>query len=98
MESIVTDTYSPGWRYTGNTLDAQYNFNTTLNPIFSNPRAREVWYFALPQNSGLGVFDALGNNYAVGTPVSTVEFENVLYYVWNTGATGSFNAYEIRNK
>ena len=69
---IVTDTSSPGWRLTGNSLTSTYNYDSTSNPISSNPSQNAPWYFALPENTGLGVFDAQNTNYATGTPVSNV--------------------------
>ena len=96
ISPIVTDTSSPGWRLTGNSLSASYNYDTSANPIVGTSKAE--WYFALPKNSGLGVFDAQNTNYAVGTPNSTMILNNVEYYVWKTGQTRSFNAYYIKNK
>lgn len=96
ISPIVTDTSSPGWRFTGNTLTTSYNYDTNANPIVGTSKA--AWYFALPQNSGLGVFDAINTNYAVGTPVLTVTLNGIIYNIWMTGATRNFNAYYIRNK
>lgn len=98
ISPIVTDNTSPGWRLTGNSLTASYNYDTTSNPISSNPSQNAIWYFALPDDSGLGVFDAQNTNYATGTPVSTVTIGGITYNIWNTGASRKFNAYTIKNK
>ena len=98
ISPIVTDNSSPGWRKTGNTLTASYNYDSTSNPISSNPSQNAVWYFALPENSGLGVFDAQNTNYAIGTPVSIVTIGGVKYIIWNTGASRNFDAYTIKIK
>ena len=96
ISPIVTDTSSPGWRLTGNSLTATYNYDSSANPITGASKAE--WYFALPENSGLGVFDAQNTNYAIGNPVSMVTFNTVKYNIWKTGSTRSFNAYYIKNK
>jgi len=96
ISPIVTDTTSPGWRLTGNSLTATYNYDSSANPITGASKAE--WYFALPENSGLGVFDAQNTNYAIGNPISTVTFNTVKYNIWKTGSTRSFNAYYIKNK
>ena len=96
ISPIVTDNSSPGWRLTGNSLTASYNYDTSANPIRGTSKAE--WYFALPDNSGLGLFDAQNINYAIGTPISTVTINSILYKIWKTGATRSFNAYYIKNK
>ena len=96
--TIVTENGVPGWRLTGNSLASTYNYDSAVNPIASSPVQLSEWYFALPENSGLGVFDAQNTNYAVGTPVSTYTFNNVNYNVWKTGKTVKFNAYYIKNK
>ena len=96
ISPIVTDNSSPGWRCIGNTLTDTYNYDTSANPITGTSKA--VWYFALPNNSGLGIFDAQNTNYATGTPTSTVTINGILYNIWNTGATRSFNAYYVKNK
>ena len=98
ISPIVTDTSSPGWRFTGNTLTATYFYDSTANPISSNPSQNAVWYFALPDNTGLGVFDAQNTNYATGTPISTVTIGGVKYNIWNTGSSRKFGAYNIKNK
>jgi hypothetical protein len=98
ISPIVDDLTSPGWRLTGNSLTATYNYDTTSNPISSNPSQNAIWYFALPENSGLGVFDAQNTNYAIGTPISTVTIGGIKYNIWNTGASRKFNAYTIKNK
>lgn len=95
---IVTDTSSPGWRLTGNSLTSTYNYDSTSNPIVSNPSQNAPWYFALPENTGLGVFDAQNTNYATGTPVSNVIINGIKYNIWNTGASRKFGAYTIKNK
>ncbi|MBR1468488.1 MAG: hypothetical protein IJ605_00005 [Prevotella sp.] len=94
--TIVTENGVPGWRKTGTSLTATYYYDSTSNPISDSANA--IWYFAIPENSGLGVFDAQNTNYATGTPVSTLTFNNVKYNVWNTGASRKFNAYTIKNK
>lgn len=98
ISPIVTDNTSEGWRLTGNSLNATYNYDTVINPITGSSKA--VWYFALPENTGLGVFDAQNTNYAVN-PISSVTIptsNGVKYNIYQTGATRSFNAYYIKNK
>ena len=96
ISPIVNDNTSPGWRLTGNSLTTTYNYDTSANPITGTSKTE--WYFALPENSGLGVFDAQNTNYATGSPISTVTIGGIKYNIWNTGATRSFNAYYIKNK
>lgn len=98
ISPIVTDNSSPGWRFTGNTLTDTYYYDSTSNPISSNPSQNAVWYFALPENTGLGVFDAQNTNYATGTPVSSVTINSIKYNIWKTGASRKFGAYTIKNK
>lgn len=96
ISPIVDDNTSSGWRLTGNSLTATYNYDSSANPITGTSKAE--WYFALPENSGLGVFDAQNTNYAIGNPITTVIFNTVKYNIWKTGPTRSFNAYYIKNK
>ena len=100
ISPIVTDNTSPGWRETGKSLTATYNYDTTNNPISSTPIQMSEWYFALPENTGLGVFDAQGENYAVN-PVGSVTIpanNGVKYNIYKTGKTPKFSAYVIKNK
>ena len=106
VSTIVTDKSSTGWRMTGSSLTSHYGFNTTANPIASNPSQNARWYFALPANTGLGVFDAIHNDYAVDENTAdkwteyagTCTFQGVEYIVYCTGESRSFNAHYVRPK
>ena len=97
INPIVTDNSSPGWRETGTSLTAKYTFDTTNNNISSTPIQLSEWYFALPENTGLGVFDAQGENFAVN-PISSISLNGVKYNIYKTGKTPKFSAYVVKNK
>lgn len=82
--TIVTDLNSPGWRFTGTTLDADYSFNTTDNNITDNPTRRESWYIALPVETQYHLYDDLDVN-SDGDFVTdeTVEFNNITYRIYH---------------
>ena len=85
--TIVTDNNSPGWRFTGTTLDADYEFNTTDNGISDNPTRRAEWYIALPVGSPYHIWDdgyteQFDTYYATN---ETVEFNNVTYNIFKPG-------------
>ena len=106
VSTIVTDKSSTGWRMTGSSLTSHYGFNTTVNPIASNPSQNARWYFALPANTGLGMFDAIHNDYAIDENTAdkwteyagTCTFQGVEYIVYCTGESRSFNAHYVRPK
>ena len=82
--TIVDDlSTSPGWRYTGPSIDAGYEFSTTENNIADNPTRRAEWYIALPVGSSLHLYDDMGmkcdNDYLSG---ETVEFQGVTYNIF----------------
>ena len=85
--NIVDDNVSPGWRLTGTTIDADYEFNTTDNGISDNPTRREEWYIALPVGSPYHIWDdayteQFDTYYIID---ETVEFNNVTYNIYKTG-------------
>ena len=87
--TIVTDNNSPGWRLTGTTIDADYEFNTTDNGISDNPTRREEWYIALPVGSPYHIWDdgyteQFDTYYATN---ETVEFNNVTYNIFKPGTS-----------
>lgn len=87
--TIVTDNNSPGWRLTGSTIDADYEFNTTDNGISDNPTRREEWYIALPVGSPYHIWDdgyteQFDTYYATS---ETVEFNNVTYNIFKPGTS-----------
>ena len=82
----VLDDYasvSPGWRFTGTTLDADYYFSTTDNNIKDNPTRRARWYMALPVDTKYHLYDDIGEicdeDYATN---ETVVFNNVTYKIF----------------
>jgi len=80
-----TDLESPGWRFTGTTLDADYEFNTTDNNIADNPTRRATWYIALPVNSQYYLWDdqhteILNSYYETN---ETLIFHNVNYNIYH---------------
>ena len=94
---VVTENGVTGWRKTGSTLTATYEYNSTDYPISSNPSQNSMWYYALPENTGLGAFDAQNENYAVN-PISSVTINGVKYNIYEGGASRKFNALTIKNK
>ena len=82
--TIVTDNSSPGWRLTGTTLDADYEFITTDNNIKDNPTRREPWYIALPVNTQYHLYDdvdaVVEEDYASD---DTIEFNGITYKVYH---------------
>ena len=94
---VVTENGVTGWRKTGSTLTATYEYNSTDYPISSDPSQNSMWYYALPENTGLGAFDAQNENYAVN-PISSVTINGVKYNIYEGGASRKFNALTIKNK
>ena len=85
--NIVDDNTSPGWRLTGSTINADYEFNTTDNNIADDPTRREEWYIALPVGSPYHIWDdayteQFDTYYATD---ETVEFNNVTYNIFKPG-------------
>ena len=97
ISPIVTENGVTGWRETGSVLTATYEYNSTDYPISSNPSQNSMWYYALPENTGLGAFDAQNENYAVN-PISSVTINGVKYNIYEGGASRKFNALTIKNK
>lgn len=97
ISPIVTENGVTGWRETGSVLTATYEYNSTDYPISSNPSQNSMWYYALPENTGLGAFDAQNENYAVN-PISSVTINGVKYNIFEGGASRKFNALTIKNK
>lgn len=97
ISPIVTENGVTGWRETGSGLTAKYEYNSTDYPISSNPSQNSMWYYALPENTGLGAFDAQNENYAVN-PISSVTINGVKYNIYEGGASRKFNALTIKNK
>lgn len=97
ISPIVTENAVTGWRETGSSLTATYEYNSTDYPISSNPSQNSMWYYALPENTGLGAFDAQNENYAVN-PISSVTINDVKYNIYEGGASRKFNALTIKNK
>lgn len=97
ISPIVTENGVTGWRETGSALTAKYEYNSTDYPISSNPSQNSMWYYALPENTGLGAFDAQNENYAVN-PISSVSINGVKYNIYEGGASRKFNALTIKNK
>lgn len=81
--TIVTDNNSPGWRFTGTTLDADYEFATTDNNIADNPTRRASWYIALPIDTKYHLYDDVGSIVESDYPSEeTVVFNNVTYKIY----------------
>ena len=99
ISPIVTENGVTGWRETGSVLTATYEYNSTKYPISSNPSQNSMWYYALPENTGLGAFDAQSTNYAIDSKVKgNVTINGVKYNIYEGGASRKFNALTIKNK
>lgn len=97
--STIVDDFStsPGWRYTGPSIDAGYEFSTTENTIGSTPLRAEAWYIALPVGSSLHLYDDMGmkrdNDYLSG---ETVEFQGVTYNIFDIGVSPRLSGITIK--
>jgi len=95
-----TDLSSPGWRFTGTTLDADYVFDTTTNTIKDNPTRREEWYIALPVDTKYHIWDdthsEIFDTYYVTD--ETVTFMNIIYKVYKPGTTARGLAGQLISK
>ena len=102
ISPIVTENGVPGWRLTGSTLSATYNYDTDAYPIVDNPPAFGDFYIALPQNTGLSFFNVLDAdciaNGTLENTNKTVTIGNVVYniYIWTDCV--EFTGFKLKNK
>ena len=102
ISPIVTENGIPGWRLTGSTLSATYNYDTDAYPIVDNPPAFGDFYIALPQNTGLSFFNVLAAdciaNGTIENTNKTVTMGNVVYDIYIYTDCVEFTGFKLKNK
>ena len=102
ISPIVTENGIPGWRLTGSTLSATYNYDTDAYPIVDNPPAFGDFYIALPQNTGLSFFNVLDAdciaNGTIENTNKTVTMGNVVYNIYIFTDCVEFTGFKLKNK
>lgn len=95
--TIVTDLNSPGWRFTGTSLDTDYTFVTTENTIGDTPLRAETWYIALPVETQYHLYDDIDIiSDADFITNETVTFEGVTYNIYNIGVSPRLSGITIK--